>query len=88
MAGEITNVGSLDSIELLRDASFVKRFPGIESVAGFVASAADTMEAQGAPYKLFENLRVKDIREYICLLNSDNKSAIAKYEAIKRVLMF
>lgn len=82
------NVGMLEDIPMLRDSEFTSRFPGIENVAGFIASAADGTESQGVRYPLFRDLEIRDINDYINLLNRNDELAIKKYKAIKGLLGF
>ena len=88
MTSKTTNVDSLESILLLKDGSFLKLFPGIDNVAGFMASAADGYESQGQKYPIFRELEIKNIGEYISLVEQNHPRAKVIYIDVKRILRF
>jgi len=88
MVKEGTNVESLDKILLIKNSAFLKLFPGIEGVVGFIASAADGYESQNQTYPVFKELNVENIEGYLNLLQKNNPRAKEIYENVRRIFRF
>ncbi len=88
MDNEKNNIESLDNILALKDSTFLKLFPGIENVVGFMASATDCYGCQGQEYPIFREIEIKRIEEYIDLLQKGHPRAGEIYSKVKNILRF
>jgi len=73
----------IESNSLLRDRSFLAKYPQIIGIASFLNSVAKTMEGVGRKYPLFVDLGIENIEGYLELLNSKDQKAIISYKKMQ-----
>ena len=73
---------------LLSDEEFLRKYPGIENVIGFIHEAAKTHYRLSGNYDLFDQLGVSTTDDFVELLGYGNENAIEKYKRICDILGF
>ncbi len=70
-----------DALPLLDDKSFLKRFPSIEHVVHFLYKTRN----RGLHLGSFEVMGISTIREFLNLVNEEDKRAIAVYQCVRTI---
>ena len=78
----------LSNCSQLKNEEFIKKFPGINNVAGFLGSAARTSYSITGSYIPFDRLGVRTIPDFLTLVENGDIRAIRLYSDVKEILRF
>ncbi|MBU1251981.1 MAG: hypothetical protein KJ905_04160 [Nanoarchaeota archaeon] len=73
---------------ILLDEDFQRQHPGIIEVAGFLDVVAKEERRDIGSYKLFDDLGIETIGEYLALISSGNLKARKVYEKVRDICRF
>jgi len=72
----------------LLDKKFQEQFPGVIGVASFIEEVSQTSIRVTGEYKLFDDLGVKNIYEYIKKIQQGDKASVETYIKVQSILGF
>lgn len=74
----------IEKYPILMNESFLEKYPKAVPVADFLNSVCNTMEKQNRRWTIFENLGISNVREYLELLDMDDRAAIELYCSVAK----